>query len=116
MDGAVVPEGVFSDGWLSFFENPGLAQFDHRMIAYAVVLFAWFFWSWLRTHSKPAPMVRRAANTVLAITLVQVTLGVVTLLYQVPVALAALHQVVAALLFSAALWLTFELRRQSFIA
>jgi cytochrome c oxidase assembly protein subunit 15 len=115
MDGAVVPEGVFSDGWLSFFENPGLVQFDHRVVAYAVALFAWFFWSWLRTR-KPAPMVRLAANTVLAVTLVQVTLGVVTLLYQVPVALAALHQVVAALLFGAALWLTFELRRQSFIA
>jgi cytochrome c oxidase assembly protein subunit 15 len=108
MDGAVVPEGMFSDGWLSFFENPGLAQFDHRMIAYAVAAFAWFFWSWLRTR-KPAPMVRRAANTVLAVTLAQAVLGVVTLLYQVPVALAALHQVVAALLFSATLWLTFEL-------
>jgi heme a synthase len=108
MDGTVVPEGSFADGWLSFFENPGLAQFDHRMVAYGVAAFAWFFCSWLRTQ-KPVLMVRRAANTALAVTLVQVALGVVTLLYQVPVALAALHQVVAALLFCAALWLTFEL-------
>lgn len=110
MDGRLVPERAFSDGWLSVFENPGLAQFDHRMVAYGVAAFAWFFWSWLRTK-HPAPMARRAANTVLGVTVAQVALGVFTLLWQVPVALAALHQVVAALLFSAALWLTFELKR-----
>ena len=34
-------------------------------------------------------------------------------LYQVPVALGALHQVVAALLFCTALWLTFELHKNT---
>jgi heme a synthase len=110
MDGRLVPEGAFSDGWLSFFENPGLAQFNHRMVAYGVAAFAWFFWSWLRTAQVSA-MARWAADTVLVVTLVQVALGVFTLLWQVPVALAALHQVVAALLFAAALWLTFELNK-----
>jgi cytochrome c oxidase assembly protein subunit 15 len=113
MDGRLVPEGAFSNGWLSFFENPGLAQFDHRMAAYAIVIAAWVLWSWLRTHEKPSRMALLAANTMLAVTLAQVALGVITLLYQVPVTLAALHQVVAALLFSAALWLTFELRKHS---
>jgi len=49
----------------------------------------------------------------LAVTVIQVALGIATLLYQVPVALAALHQVVAALLFSTALWLTFELHKNT---
>lgn len=112
MDGSAFPEAPFSNGWLSFFENPGLAQFDHRIAAYAVAIFAWLYWSWLRTQ-KPSLMVRRAADVVLAMTLVQVVLGVVTLLYQIPVALAAVHQVVAALLFGAAIWLTFELHQDS---
>jgi len=47
---------------------------------------------------------KRAADTVLVVTLFQVALGVITLLWQVPVTLAALHQVVAALLFCAAIW------------
>lgn len=110
MDGRLLPENPFAEGWISPFENPGLAQFDHRMIAYAVVLLAWLLWSWLRRQGVTG-MARRAADSVLAITLVQVTLGITTLIWQVPVALAALHQVVAALLFSAAVWLAFELRK-----
>ena len=113
MDGRLLPEDAFSNGWLSFFENPGLAQFDHRIVAYAVVLAAWFLWSWLRTHTQLSAMARRAANAMLAVTVVQVALGIFTLIYQVPVALAALHQVVAALLFSTALWLTFELHKNT---
>jgi heme a synthase len=115
MDGKVFPENPFAQGWIGFFENPGLAQFDHRIAAYAVAGFAWFFWQWLRTRKTP-PMTRYAANTVLAVTLFQVVLGIVTLLYQVPVALGALHQVVAALLFGAAIWQAYELRYSSPIA
>jgi heme a synthase len=112
MDGGVFPENPFAQGWLSFFENPGLAQFDHRIAAYAVAVFAWFFWQWLR-HHKVGGMAARAADTVLVIVFIQIVLGIFTLLWQVPVALAATHQIVAALLFSAAVWQAFELRYQS---
>ncbi len=114
MDGSLLPENPFTAGWLSIFENPGLAQFDHRIAAYGVAAFAWVFWSWLRTRNKAAltPMARRASTTVVAITALQIVIGIETLLYQVPLALAALHQVIAALLFSAAIWLVFELRQK----
>jgi cytochrome c oxidase assembly protein subunit 15 len=55
-------------------------------------------------------MAKRASTTVVAITALQIIIGIETLLYQVPVVLAASHQVIAALLFSAAIWLAFELR------
>jgi len=111
MNGRFLPEHVFtaSPWWLNFFENPGLVQFDHRIAAYAVAIFAYFFWQWLR-HNKVGGLAMVAANTVLAVTGVQIILGIYTLLWQVPVALGALHQVVAALLFCAALWQAFELR------
>ena len=109
MDGRFLPEHPFAQGWISFFENPGLAQFDHRIAAYGVAIFAYFFWQWLRSHGVRG-MAMRAADAVLVFTVMQVVLGVVTLLYQVPVALAALHQVVAALLFCAAVWQAYELR------
>ena len=108
MDGGFAPEHPFTHGWISFFENPGLAQFDHRMVAYAVAIFAYFSWQWIRVHGATA-MARYAANTVLAITAAQVALGIATLIYQVPVPLAALHQVTAALLFGAAVWQAYEL-------
>jgi cytochrome c oxidase assembly protein subunit 15 len=111
MDGDFLPQHSFEQGWLSVFENPTLVQFNHRMVAYVVAASAWILWSWLRTRNKTqlSSMARRASTVVLAITAVQIVLGVETLLYQVPVTLAALHQVVAALLFCAAIWQAFEL-------
>ena len=112
MDGDFLPGNLWAQGFRSFFENPGLAQFDHRVTAYLVAASAWPLWSWLRTRN-PAPiskMARIASTTVLALTALQVYVGIETLLYQVPVPLAALHQVIAALLFGAAIWQVFELR------
>lgn len=111
MNGALFPQAPFQQGAISFFENGGLAQFDHRVVGYVVAGYAWVFWSWLRTRNRDPlpPAARRASTVVLAVMGLQVYLGIETLLYQVPVWLAALHQVVAALLFCAALWLVFEL-------
>ena len=38
MNGRIIPEDAFalSPSWRNLFENPALAQFDHRMVAYAV--------------------------------------------------------------------------------
>jgi len=108
MNGRFGPELPFAQGWISFFENPGLAQFDHRIVAYAVVIFAYFFWQWIMRQRVEA-VARFAADVVLIVTVAQAALGIFTLLFAAPVALAALHQVVAALLFCAAVWQAFEL-------
>ena len=109
MDGRIFPDRPFAEGWISFFESPGLVQFNHRIGAYLVALFAYFFWSWLRRH-KVGGIARRAADAVLILVLVQIVLGIFTLLWQVPVHMAATHQVVAALLFSAAVWQAYEVK------
>jgi cytochrome c oxidase assembly protein subunit 15 len=108
MDGRVFPEHPFfaSPWWINFFENAGLAQFDHRIGAYLVTAGAFALW-W---RGRRTGFAKRSANAVLHITLLQIALGIATLLLQVPIALAALHQVVAALLFCAALWHAYELR------
>ena len=112
MDGRVFPEAPFFSRpwWINFFENPGLAQFDHRVGAYAV--FAGAIALWFAARGTKG-LLRVSADAVLGVTLFQVALGVVTLLNQVPVALAALHQVVAASLFCAAVWHAFELHRDA---
>ncbi len=111
MDGRAIPEDAFfqSPWWLNFFENPGTVQFDHRVGAYIVASMVFVLW-WLESAAKLKGFVYRSGNALLNVTLVQVVLGVATLLLQAPEILAALHQLMAALLLCAAVWHAFELR------
>jgi cytochrome c oxidase assembly protein subunit 15 len=107
MDGRVLPELNFA--WTSFFEDPGLAQFDHRIGAYVVMIAA--LWLAFRVRSsKPGAQAVNAAGLVAGLVVFQVVLGIVTLLTQAPVGLAAAHQLTAVLLFCACVWQAFELR------
>jgi len=114
MDGRVFPENPFSvtPWWRSFFEDPGLAQFDHRIGAY-IVFFAALALSFRIRSRKPSVQSANAAGIVAGLAVFQVVLGIVTLLTQAPLELAAAHQVTAALLFCASIWLAFELSRSS---
>ncbi|EAR52148.1 cytochrome c oxidase assembly protein [Oceanicola granulosus HTCC2516] len=99
MDGGLVPADVFGlePLWRNFFENPGLVQFMHRMVGYLV--FAFGIVVWLRARRSGNHATRFAFNAVLAMLLVQMALGVLTVLYAAPVTLAILHQLGAVLLW-----------------
>jgi heme a synthase len=107
MDGRLFPELNFT--WTSVFEDAGLAQFDHRIGAYVVFAVALVLAFRIRSV-KPNPTAVNAAGLVAALAVFQVVLGIVTLVSQVPIALAAAHQLTAALLFCASIWQAFELR------
>ncbi len=111
MDGRVFPEAPFAVApwWRNFFENPGLAQFDHRIGAYVVFLAAMAI-AFRTRGARPSAQSVNAAGLVAGLTLFQVVLGIVTLVSQAPLTLAALHQLTAALLLCAAVWLAFEAR------
>ena len=83
-------------------------QFDHRMIAWALMgLIPWFSWRiWTET---PAARPTAAALTLWLV--VQVSLGISTLLLQVPVSLGAAHQAGAMILFGILIWANHEIRR-----
>src|ERR1700761_882900 len=109
MNGRVLPEDPFfaRPWWINFFENPGLAQFDHRIGAYIVAAFAVFIYV---RGIRLSGYAKNSAKTVAIITVFQVFLGITTLLLQAPEWLAAAHQVTAALLLCAAVWHAYELR------
>ena len=111
MDGFFVPDTIwfFHPWYINFTENGALAQFDHRMVAYLIGLFAFGIWAWGRlTGLTGARAV--SGNLVLGFTSLQIVLGILTLLNQVPTPLAAAHQATAVALFASALWHAYELR------
>ncbi len=105
IDGAFVPRAsaLFFDTplWRNFFDNPLTVQFDHRMLGYAISLFAlWHALDVARTvKSGPA---RTGALVLAASVALQVALGVATLVSQVPLAVALAHQGLAMLVLTAA--------------
>ncbi len=103
MDGHLVPPGYAGlTPWVrNLFENVAAVQFDHRLLATFTALFALAAAViGMRRTTGPA----RAALHLLGIAvLAQYALGVVTLLWAVPVALGVAHQAMAMLLLTTAL-------------
>ena len=96
--------------WLNMLENVVTVQFDHRMGAYVCAILILWLW-WRGRASDVSSYVRSALNLVFGAMILQFALGIATLLWVVPVALAVLHQGGALLLFSAAVYLSFRLHR-----
>lgn len=94
-DAFYVPEG--GGTWRAFFENPGLVQFIHRMMGYAV--FAFGLVVWLKGRASAHPATRAAFGWMAAMLFGQVVLGIVTVLHAAPMALGLAHQ-----LGAVALW------------
>ncbi len=109
-DHLLPPAGwALQPGWRNLFENIATVQFDHRVLAlltFTSVLLLWL-WCWRR---RPAPAVRTTTHLLLLMAVIQVTLGISTLLLHVPVALASLHQTGALLVLTLVLLLNHRLR------
>ncbi|MDX1506800.1 MAG: COX15/CtaA family protein [Woeseiaceae bacterium] len=106
-----IPPGVlaFEPAWRNFFDNPATVQLDHRMLALVTFVVVMAFWFGLRRAALPA-RARRTLPWLPAAVAAQVALGILTLLYFVPTALAVAHQGVAVLMLTAALAITHALR------
>jgi cytochrome c oxidase assembly protein subunit 15 len=105
MDGHWVPEVIFMQQplWRNFFENIATVQFDHRVLA--ILVFIGVCALSLGTLRSPlSRQLRLGLHALMAAALLQVTLGISTLLLHVPVALATAHQGGALLLFSVLLF------------
>ena len=108
MDGRIVPPGYF-DTAMAPFEDIATIQFHHRVLAlltFAVLMVVWWRSRWLAL----VPRARLAANLLGLAAIVQVVLGITTLLLVVPVSLGAAHQGGAVILLTAVTWFVYELR------
>ncbi len=95
--------------WRNLFDNLATVQFDHRVLAITTfVLIVVFCW---RIPKENLPdRARLGINALLYTGIIQVILGITTLLLVVPISLATYHQGVAMLLFTVALFLSHELK------
>jgi cytochrome c oxidase assembly protein subunit 15 len=107
IDGALIPSAARlwfeQPWWRNLFDNTLTVQFEHRMTAYA--LFALAILHAVDAIGTRAGMavISGAVWLVAAITL-QATLGILTLLNQVPVPLALAHQAVAIVVLTSAVF------------
>lgn len=112
MDGQLVPAGLFimQPWYVNPFENAMTVQFNHRVVAYLLaIVTGWHVWRVLSGAATPAQ--RASALTLGAATLLQIILGIWTLLAQVPLILGLVHQAGAAVLFAVAIWHLHTARR-----
>jgi cytochrome c oxidase assembly protein subunit 15 len=110
MDGHWIPATYLlrSPAWRNFFENIATVQFDHRLLATLVLAGCASFWLAARRQPLPASA-RIGVHALLAAALLQVTLGISTLLLHVPIPLAATHQAGALLLLTVILFVNHRL-------
>lgn len=102
MDGALIPRGLdtIDPFWRNLFENALTVQFIHRMIAYAIVLYAgWLLWRQSRAGGLRG--IHGWLPRLSLLIVLQVVLGIGTLVMMVPLSLALGHQALAFMLAGA---------------
>lgn len=109
-DGLVPPDLLYErPWWRNFLENMATVQFTHRVLAVTLFCLVIAVWGLSRRVELPA-RARLAVGLVPMAALLQLALGISTLLLVVPVPLAAAHQGGALVLFTALVWAMHELR------
>jgi heme a synthase len=112
MAGKLVPDGMWSvtPAYLNLFENVTTVQFNHRLLAIGTFIAIVVLWFGAR-RTNLACVQLLWLNAVAAAAVVQVALGISTLVLRVPVSLAALHQAGAMVLLTVLLCFINEMRR-----
>ena len=95
MNGKILPEELYFEDFNQFLYNPGIVQFFHRIIAYALSS-AIIYLCVQKLRAKKCYM----PIFLIFLLCMQFTFGVLTLIFQVPILLASLHQLFAFLLFA----------------
>lgn len=101
-----VTDSIEKEGIMGFFNSPYVVQFVHRWLGILVLLFA----GYLFFKSRKLLLndsIKKSIALILCLTLVQVLLGVLTLVNLVPVSLGVLHQTFAVMLLTSVLYAIF---------
>jgi cytochrome c oxidase assembly protein subunit 15 len=107
IDGSFIPSSarLFFEApwWRNLFDNTLMVQFEHRMTAYALLAVA-LLHALDAVRSRAGTAVVNGALWLVAAITLQATLGILTLLNQVPIDLALAHQAVAIAVLTSAVF------------
>lgn len=114
MLGEWIPEAVYinSNGYNSiwFLEHRWGVQFIHRKLALIIVAFTLYIWYSGRKNNILEGQ-KNALNIIILLVILQTTLGVLTLIYAAPIAIASIHQIIAFLLLMSIVYAMFLFNR-----
>jgi heme a synthase len=107
IDGALIPSAARlffqTPWWRNLFENTLTVQFEHRMVAYALSVAA-ILHAVDAVHSRAGRHIVSGALWLAGAVILQATLGILTLLHQVPTGLALAHQAAAVAVLTLAIF------------
>lgn len=96
-----------SIGFISFISDPSMVHFIHRWFAVVVLFVISIFY--LKFYKKiEFRIIKILLNVVLGLIVFQFVLGIITVLTNINIIIAVLHQVNAILLFLSLIWLLFH--------
>ena len=94
-------------GLMAIFENHGVVQLIHRVLGVAVLVMVSIIWVKAR---KSTASISLAGNILFALVIIQFLLGVLTLIYAVPITLGVFHQFGAVLVLFSIIYLMYITR------
>ena len=114
MGNDLIAPGVYASSpwYMAMFEDAITVQFNHRLLAITTFILIVIFWLRARAHQL-THSARIALHLMLIMTVVQLALGISTLLMRVPVQLGAAHQAGALLLLTTAIIVTHNLKNEA---
>lgn len=103
---------VYDNVLKNFLDVPAAVQFVHRTLAIVLVLLTIVLWHLSARYSLKANQ-QKAISGIIYLVTIQFMLGIFTLLYQVPLLLAVLHQTITFFLYTTTFYLIFLLKRKN---
>ena len=89
--------------FINFFENPVTVQFDHRILGITTLILTTIIWFYTRIKNLHRG-IKIKVNILLLVVLIQVSLGIATLLTHVNISVAIIHQIGALIVYSISIW------------
>lgn len=107
MNGHLMPNESFSHVKLTtMMDNPALVQFFHRIMAFIILFFASYMFCHIHKYYKHIKIIKFINILLISLIYTQLLLGVITLIYKVPLLPALIHQIIAVFILGNITFLT----------
>ena len=108
MLGKLIPPNLFNS-WINIFETPQTVVFIHRWLAWLGLIAVPLVYYFVRKQNYPQD-IQKGLQWLIGAVVLQITLGILTILFHVNIAIALMHQANALVLFSLAIYFIHRFR------